>query len=61
MKMRALFFVLLVVCVAPLLVFRAAADPVFPYQEPIAQRLTNEIALGIEPQATLRKALNACR
>jgi hypothetical protein len=59
MKMRALFCSLLVVCVAPLLVFRAVADPILPYQEPIEQRLVNEIALGIEPLATLNKALNA--
>lgn len=59
MKMRFLLCFLLSVCAAPLLVFRAAADPILPYQEPIAQRLTNDIALGAGPLTTLNKALNA--
>ena len=59
MKMRVLFCSLLMVCAAPLLVFRAAADPILPYQEPVAQRLTSDIALGGGPLTTLNKALAA--
>lgn len=40
-------------------VFQAVADPVLPFQKPIEQRLTNEIALGIGNQTTLNKALDA--
>jgi hypothetical protein len=59
MKMRFLLGSLLVAWLALLPVFRAVADPILPFQKPIEQRLTNEIALGIGPQDTLNKALNA--
>jgi len=59
MKMRFLPVSVLATCAALLFVFRLTADPIYPYQQPIEQRLINEIALGIGPQSTLNKALNA--
>ena len=49
---------LLMICVAPLLVFRAHADPILPYQRPIEQQLTNDINAGTGDANTLNKALD---
>jgi hypothetical protein len=47
---------LLVASVA--LVFEAGADPILPYQQPIAQQLTNDIAGGAGDANILNKALS---
>jgi hypothetical protein len=42
---------LLTLCAASVLSFRAAANPVLPYQEPIAMQLTNDVNAGGDTQA----------
>jgi hypothetical protein len=56
MKMHLLFNSWLMVGAASLLVFRAAADPILPYQQPIAEQLTNDINSGTGHQRTFASA-----
>jgi hypothetical protein len=56
MKMHLLFKSLLTLGAASLLVFRAGADPILPYQLPIAQQLTNDINSGAGNQRAFGSA-----
>ena len=59
MKMHLLLNSLLTISAASLLVFRAGADPILPYQLPIAQQLTNDIDSGTGDQRTFGSANRA--
>ncbi|HWN95961.1 MAG TPA: hypothetical protein VNT99_13070 [Methylomirabilota bacterium] len=59
MKMRFLLVPLLMVCATPALVFRAGADPILPYQQPILQQLNTDIGTGTGDTKTLNRALDA--
>src|SRR5260370_240835 len=56
MKMHLLLNSWLAVSAASLLVFRAAADPILPYQLPIAQQLPNDINSGTGNQQAFASA-----
>lgn len=58
MKMHVRFHALLFAATAALIP-TASADPILPYQQPIAQQLMSDITAGTGKQATLNKALNA--
>jgi len=58
MKMHVVIRSLLLVAISAL-AFDASADPILPYQQPIARQLTNDIAAGTGDQNTYNKALNA--
>jgi hypothetical protein len=57
MKTQALFSSLVLVATVALL--DAGADPILPYQQPIAQQLTDDIAGGTGNQDAFNKALSA--
>jgi hypothetical protein len=58
MKMHFVPGSLLIVCAASMLVFNAGADPVLPYQQPIADQLQNDIDSGTGDAATLNRGLS---
>jgi len=59
MKMHLLFNSRLAIGAASLLVLRAVADPILPYQLPIGQQLTNDINSGTGNQAAFASANRA--
>jgi len=58
MKMPLLVRLFPIVCAVMPLAFRATADPILPYQQPIAQQLMNDINAGGGNVNTLNRALS---
>lgn len=58
MKMRCPFPSLLMAAVLSLLALNATAQPILPYQQPIAQQLQDDINAGSGDLNTLNRALN---
>ena len=59
MKMHFVLVSSLMICAAPVALFQACADPILPYQQPIEQQLTNDLAIGNGDGNTLNRALAA--